>query len=208
MDSIENEIKRIKKKKSITFPAQKKKVNNPGDYVNKLIVRLLISVIIFFGIIIVRNVNKPFKNYLENVVLEENLAFTSIKNVYNRYFGNILPFEKILKDEQPVFNEKLQYSSIENYKDGFALTVGENYAIPVISSGVVVFIGEKEGLGNTVIIQGSDEIDYWYSNVDNLSYTLYDYVNAGSLLATSKTDKIYLTFKKGSEYLDFDEVMA
>lgn len=66
----------------------------------------------------------------------------------------------------------------------------------IIFFGLIVFIGEKEGLGNTLIIQGIDETDYWYSNIENSNFSLYDYVSKGELLGITKTNKLYLTFQK------------
>ncbi len=140
-------------------------------------------------------------------MLKDNMSFSKIANVYDRYFGNIVPFEDLMKNDTTVFNEKMTYENIANYKEGYELTVKENYLVPTINSGIVVFIGEKEGFGNTIIIQGIDEIDYWYSNIDNSTVALYDYVEKGEYLGTSKGNKLYLTFKKGTEYLNYDEVL-
>ena len=72
-----------------------------------------------------------------------------------------------------------------------------------LNSGIVVYIGQKEKLGNTVIIQGTDGIDYWYSNIDNLSVNLYDYVEKDIVLGTSINEYIYLTILKDGEYLNY-----
>ena len=37
-------------------------------------------------------------------------------------------------------------------------------------------MGEKEGYGNTLIIQGADGVDIWYGNVNSTSLKLYDYI--------------------------------
>lgn len=211
MDAIEEEIKRIKAKRKRGYYNNNYKRNKDDSdsrkYVDFLITRVLVSVIIFFVAIILTNTTEFGSKFIKEKVLKEHMSFSNIANVYNKYFGNIVPFEDLVKDDQTVFQEELTYESIENYKDGFELTVKKNYLVPVINSGIVVFIGEKEGLGNTVIIQGVDEIDYWYSNVGNLSCSLYDYVSKGTYLGTAIDTKMYLTFKKGSEYLGFDEII-
>ena len=43
-----------------------------------------------------------------------------------------------------MFNEKLKYKEESLYKDGVKLTVNTNYLVPVMKSGIVVFMGEKE----------------------------------------------------------------
>lgn len=206
MDAIEEQKRRMKLRRGNNI-GKKKLVANNKDYVNLLITRVLFAVIIFFVMVILSNTTEFGANFVKNKVLGENMSFSTVANIYNKYFGSILPFEKIIKDDQTVFSEKLSYEGISNYKDGYELKVKRNYLVPVINSGIVVFIGEKEGYGNTVIIQGIDEVDYWYSNVTNLSCSLYDYVSKGDYLGTADGEKIYLTFKKGSEYLEYDEIL-
>ena len=68
-----------------------------------------------------------------------------------------------------------------------------------------MFIGEKEIYGNTIIIQGMDGIDYWYSNVENVSVKLYDYIESSNIIATSKDKTLYVLFMKNGEVLNFEE---
>ena len=101
-----------------------------------------------------------------------------------------------------VFSEKIQYSELEGYNGGAKLVVEDNYLIPVIESGIVVYMGEKENYGYTVIIQQNDGVDCWYSNV-NSGVTLYDYVEKGTLLGDAKGNNIYLYFQKNGEFVDY-----
>ncbi|MCI8498816.1 MAG: M23 family metallopeptidase [Bacilli bacterium] len=208
MDTFEEEKRRIKKRReNYTNIKKDNQKNESKKYVTLLITRILIAIILFFGLIIFANTTKIGNKFVKEIMLKDNMSFSKIANVYDRYFGNIVPFEDLMKNDTTVFNEKMTYENIANYKEGYELTVKENYLVPTINSGIVVFIGEKEGFGNTIIIQGIDEIDYWYSNIDNSTVALYDYVEKGEYLGTSKGNKLYLTFKKGTEYLDYDEVL-
>ena len=69
----------------------------------------------------------------------------------------------------------------------------------------MVFIGEKEEYGNTIIIQGMDEIDYWYSNVENINVKLYDYVESDNIIANTKNNTLYVLFMKNGEVLNYEE---
>ncbi len=208
MDTFEEEKRRIKKRReNYTNIKKDNQKNESKKYVTLLITRILIAIILFFGLIIFANTTKIGNKFVKEIMLKDNMSFSKIANVYDRYFGNIVPFEDLMKNDTTVFNEKMTYENIANYKEGYELTVKENYLVPTINSGIVVFIGEKEGFGNTIIIQGIDEIDYWYSNIDNSTVALYDYVEKGEYLGTSKGNKLYLTFKKGTEYLNYDEVL-
>jgi len=207
MDEVTLQKKRLKEKRhsklNTNLPFKKTEIKK---YINGLISRLLISVIVFFSCIIFINSNKQNRDLFNTQVLSNNISFTKITNWYNKYFGDVLPIKGFGKDTETVFNEKIIYSEIENYKDGFALKVEENYLLSSVSEGIVVFIGNKENYGNTVIVQGENEVDYWYGNVDNLSINLYDYINKGDLIGTTNGDTLYLVLQKDGEYLDYDEV--
>ena len=71
---------------------------------------------------------------------------------------------------------------------------------------MVVFIGNKEGYGNTVIIEDLDGIYNWYGNIDNTSLKLYDYVDNGTLVG-EVNNTLYLVFSKGDKYLNYEEYL-
>ena len=50
---------------------------------------------------------------------------------------------------------------------GYKLTVSNNYLVPVIKSGVVVFIGTKKDYGNVVTIEAEDNTTITYGNIKN-----------------------------------------
>ena len=142
-----------------------------------------------------------FKNWFNSNVLEKNISFSSIKSVYSKYFGSILPFDDIVKTET-VFNEKLNYSQLNIYEDGIVLTVDNNYLIPIQYSGVVVFVGEKEKYGNTVIVE-SEDVTIWYGNVNINNIKLYDNLEKGKYLGETLDNKLYMVFKKEGKIVDY-----
>ena len=118
----------------------------------------------------------------------------------------LCPFQNIFEDKK-VFNEKLKYKSISKYNKGVKLTLSDNYAIPIIKGGIVIFSGEKEGLGKTIIIQQSDGIDVWYSNLANTTMKLYDYVEDNAVVGEAKNNELYLIFQKDGVEIDSSEVL-
>lgn len=182
-----------------------KNFDKANKYVSLLITRLLISLIIFLGIISLSNVNNKFRKTFNKEVLTKNISFSKVKKVYNKYLGDIIPLKET--NEEMVFNEKITFNKKEKIDNHYKLTVSNNYIVPIINSGLVVYVGEKEKLGNTVIIQGIDNIDYWYSNVTNLNVKLYDYVSKGSILGNAKNKTLYLTFIKDGKTKEYEEVV-
>ena len=86
------------------------------------------------------------------------------------------------------------------------LVVSNNYTVPVIESGIVVFIGDKEDYGKVIIIQQINGIDLLYGNIDNTSYKLYDYVKKGDILGISN-NYLYLVYKKDGKVLDYEKYL-
>ena len=171
--------------------------------IRSFINRLLIVTIIFLSCLILIKSNNSFKNILIKYVYEDSFKFTKLKAIYEKYFGKILSIDKVAPKEEAVFNEKLEYTKANVYNDGAVLTVSDNYMVPTLESGIVVFIGEKEGYGSTVIIEQVDGIDVWYSNIKANNIKMYDYIEKGSLIGEVKGKKLYIVFQKDGAFLDY-----
>ena len=173
--------------------------------VRNFITRVLITVIIFLvGMILVKS-NSDFKNIILDEVYDNNFKFSKIKDFYQKYFGNILSIDQLMVEEQPVFKEKLSYEKADTYLDGVKLKVSDHYMVPVLESGIVIFMGEKEDYGNTVVIEQIDGVDVYYSNISTEGIQLYDYVEKGSLLGEAQDKNLYLIFQKDGEYLNYKD---
>lgn len=188
-------------------------VNNQGklkkqehpNYISNLFTRTLLSVILILICAIFTNLSDAnlltFKNYFFN----ETLAFNQINNLYTKYFGNIIP-ENVSPTIPVSLNDK-NYKTIEKEGDAFNVSLtGNTYNF--LESGVVVFLGEKEGLGKTMIIQGIDGVDIWYSNLSNLNATMYDYVEKNSLVGEFNDQKAVLTFMENGEYISYEKYIT
>ncbi len=167
-----------------------------------LLKTMLVIIITLIGLIAVKH-DQNIKIAIIKNVYEKSFKFTKTKELYNKYFGSIIPIEKIISEEKPVFNEKLTYSAHNAYKDGVALTVDSNYLVPALESGVVIFIGEKTDYGQTIIVEQTNGISVFYSNINFVDMKLYDYIEKGSLIGEAKDEKIYLVFSKEGKYLDY-----
>ena len=84
------------------------------------------------------------------------------------------------------------------------MTVGDNYLVPTLDEGMVVFIGEKENYGNTIIIENLEGINFWYANINNTSLKLYDYVEKGTFVGEVNKN-LYMVFSKDGNYLNYEE---
>ena len=195
---MDNEISKYLSKKNKNN--EKKKKSFFVSFLNKT---LFCFILVMTCLIIMKN-NKDFKNFISKNVFHDNLSFAYLNNLYNKYFGSILPSYKT-EDTTPVFNEKLSYTSINKYFDGYKLEVSNAYLVPIIESGIVVYNGNMENYGNVVIIEGIDGVDIWYGNINNINVKLYDYVNKGDFLGETIDNNLYLVFEKDKDYLKFED---
>ena len=182
-----------------------KKDNNFGKCVKNFFVKTLIVLLLFVSLAICCKRSEFLKEKITDYLYSDDISFTKIKNIYYKYLGGILPIKKEVNTEK-VFNEKLKYSSSSVYLDGVKLEVTSNYLVPSLREGMVVFIGNKEGYGNTVIIEDLDGIYNWYGNIDNTSLKLYDYVDKETLVG-EVNNTLYLVFSKGDKYLNYEEYL-
>ena len=91
-------------------------------------------------------------------------------------------------------------------RDG-KIIVTTNYLVPVLESGIVVYIGKKEHYGNVIIIQGMDGVDISYSNMLSTSVKLYDYIEKGDLLGEVDGNKLYLVYSEDGKVLNYEEYL-
>lgn len=210
MSEIDQIIRKnkLKRERYVDGEASSKTEELPKNmkYIKGLISRTLIAIIFVLGSIIFTNISDKNKELYQKYVLEDSLEFTKINELYQSLFGSVDITNKD-NDAEVVFGN-INYTNIEPFKNGAKLTVGMNEVVNVITSGIVVFIGEKDDLGNTIIIQGNDGVDIWYSNITDTDIKVYDYLESGNILGTSNSDDIYITISKDGEFMSYEEYMA
>lgn len=174
-------------------------------YLSNLLSKFLLSIIFLMVSIILIKSNSNIKNFYQEDILTKQINFTKFNDFYTKYFGNILPDYTVPSiPTQMASNTEFDYNNGTPYLNGTKLETTENYPVPIITSGIIVFLGEKDSLGPTCIVQGIDGIDIWYSHIDTSSLNLYDYVTEGKILAPTESNYFYLTIDSNGKYLTYD----
>lgn len=191
------------------YKNKRNKKNNKDSkkYVSNLVTRTLLTVILVFGVLIMVNFDKDLKSKIEKYLFTTNHSFSSINSIYNKYFADLT---SKTKDSVAVFNEKEkteEKESVTKYKDGVRKKVDKGENIKLLNSGIVVFVGEKEGYGNTIIVQQSNGTDAWYGHMNKVNVKLYDYVEKDKSLGTAD-DYVYLVFQKDGKYIDYETIKS
>ena len=169
-------------------------------FINKFLITGLLTVIC----LICLKKNVFFNQLFYNHVISDNFDFAYFNSLYGEYFGSSIPFSNFFNESKMVFKQELVYDGFSDYNDGVSLNVGSGYLVPVLDTGLVVFIGEKEGYGNTVIVEQSDGVDVWYSNLSRVNVSLYEYVFNDNCIGECDNN-LYVVFKKDGNVLDYRE---
>ncbi len=182
----------------------------PKSIISKYITKILLSLILFLAsIIFIKSNTKNLLLYKE-YILTDSFSFNKANKIYLKYLSKVWPVNNKEKsaETKTVFKEQKFYTDITPYKNGFKLVINKPYNIPNITSGIVVFVGEKEPYGSSIIIQGVDGVDILYGNVSKKDIQLYDYVEKDTILGNTKNKTLYLEFSKEEAYLDYKEYLS
>lgn len=177
----------------------------------------LINICLFTAIIFVINLilcksNSDYKEFIYKNVYNHNLSFSKIDSVINKYLGDVVPsvntIPSLNNNVQEVFNEKLVYNSLEELDEGVKLNINMNGPITSFESGIVVFNGIKDNLGNTLILEQIDGNEAWYINIDTSGIDIYDYIEKGNIIGNCLTDNVTIYFKNKGEIVDYKKYIS
>jgi len=171
--------------------------------VSKYFTKILVSIIFLLVSIIYIKLGSDNKKNYENIFLKDSMSFSKFNDWYQKYFGEIIPIPNVSKSTKMVFSEK-EDRKMDNYLNGKIIYLDENSNILALSSGIVVYIGDKQGYNNTIIIQGNDGVDIWYGNIESTSLNLYDYVKKDDIIGISK-ENMYLALMKDNNFISYEE---
>lgn len=184
---------------------KKDKTNNNNKYFKYSILRVLLSIILVISVLISFKLDESNKEFIKKYVFTENLKFTKINKWYQDNIGKIIPsgFNKATT----VFSSKeILLNKNEKYKDGIKIFTENDTLVSSICGGIVVYVGDKDDYGNSVIVQGNDGVDYLYGNLHNLNINLYDYIENDTLIGSTRDNYMYLVLFKDGKYIDYDEL--
>ena len=173
-------------------------------FFKKLVTKIMICIILFLAFMICIKKVDGFDKLIYEHVYNKSFSFAKINSLYTSLFGNLFP-QVDIQDDVLVSGESLVYKDVNTYKDGVILTVDDNYLVPFLKDGIVVFIGEKEGYGNVLIVEDEDNVDIWYCNITNSNINFDDYVKKGDIVGNVLDNKLIMVFKKDGEQLDYKE---
>ncbi|WLD92235.1 M23 family metallopeptidase [Alkalihalobacillus sp. AL-G] len=196
-----------------------------------LLFRLMASVCIFLIIgIVFKNPSPNLLPIKEQVIsaFQEEFKFAKVSGWYEETFGKPLAFfpsdnekgskadgeDNVQKYALPA-NTKVLQSFKDNGK-GILLETGTNTEVSSIKEGFVIYVGEKDQIGKTVVVQHFDGSDTWYGKLDEINgdIKLYNYIESGTVLGKvsseegSESGLFYFAIKNDGSFIDPLKVLS
>ena len=179
-------------KESKYYKRMKSKYRNRD---NSWISKMLLSIIVVLSCLIVTNFDSSIRNEFNSNVLEKNINFGTFKKIYNKFIGGVEEHDTLVVGLTNLLN-------YEEINGSYKVNVSED---EVLAPGIIVYIGDKDEYLNTVIVQGNDGVDIWYSNISLNEYSLYDYVSKNDILGSSLSDHYIISILKNGNKLKYEE---
>lgn len=151
-------------------------------------------------------------------VMTRDFNFAGVMALAERYVGEspaIFPtFVKKSSDAKPVWKDvdktpllaPLQGEIASPFLSdgkGVAISALKSREIKAMDKGWVTFIGQKEGLGQTIVIQHENQVQSWYSNLEQIQVAEKDWVQPGQILALAKEgEPMHFSILEKDQFID------
>lgn len=184
---------------NMTYEEYKNKKDSKANNLFKKILSKLFTIVIFTMIVItLSNMSPKFKSFIVDKVLNSTIDFSFVNKLSNKV-TNVF---KTSNNTLPVVKE--ENNRKERYKDGIKYIVNKGASVNIKDSGIVTYIGNKDGYNNTVIIQQSNGYYAWYGNIKE-EVKLYDYIESGSKIGETLTNEYYYVLLKDNKPVNLNE---
>lgn len=184
---------------NMTYEEYKNKKDSKANNIFKKILSKLFTIVIFTMIVItLSNMSPKFKSFIVDKVLNSTIDFSFVNKLSNKV-TNVF---KTSNNTLPVVKE--ENNRKEKYKDGIKYIVNKGASVNIKDSGIVTYIGNKDGYNNTVIIQQSNGYYAWYGNIKE-EVKLYDYIESGSKIGETLTNEYYYILLKDNKPVNLNE---
>lgn len=184
---------------NMTYEEYKNKKDSKANNIFKKILSKLFTIVMFTMIVItLSNMSPKFKSFIVDKVLNSTIDFSFVNKLSNKV-TNVF---KTSNNTLPVVKE--ENNRKERYKDGIKYIVNKGASVNIKDSGIVTYIGNKDGYNNTVIIQQSNGYYAWYGNIKE-EVKLYDYIESGSKIGETLTNEYYYILLKDNKPVNLNE---
>ncbi|MGA8941447.1 MAG: M23 family metallopeptidase [Thermoactinomyces sp.] len=162
---------------------------------NRFLYQWIMAMILFLATAVIfslpGNVALPLKNGIF-LVLTKEFRFAEMQNLYQKYVGGSPAFLPAFSGNA---NNREKWAvpvtgkislPFDEKRKGIVLITPESAEVVAAQEGWVQFAGNKEGLGNTIIIQHANGKETWYGWLEEISVKEKDWVKKGQRIGKVK----------------------
>ncbi|TKD70285.1 M23 family metallopeptidase [Pseudalkalibacillus hwajinpoensis] len=157
----------------------------------------------------------PIQGYVSDLMVQD-FQFATVKEWYEGKFGNPVALfptapESETAGEKPVYALPASGKVLEDFETtgkGIMVETVLSSEVEAINAGVVTYAGNKDGTGQTVVVQHTDGSESWYGMLDSIDVSLYDFVQTKDKLGSvtnsedGETGTFYFAIKKNEAFID------
>jgi stage IV sporulation protein FA len=195
--------------------------NTSGVY--SLLLRVVSSLLLVAGVYMVMKSEHPqfaSSKVFISEVMQREYNVKGVMNWYEQTVGNQPSFLPTIIRQKDLDGPK----KAEDYvvpvsggnvvstfgQDQQGIMVGTKTTLPieVVKEGRVVFVGQKEGLGHTVVIDHGHGEESWYGQLQNQQVQLYEWVQQGDVIGSTSVTAdngkgiFYFAIRKNSNFVN------
>lgn len=198
-------------------------------------IRIMLSIALFLIVAIVfkqPDERLDSARQFVNKAFEQEFQFAAVSKWYEDQFGTPLAlFPKpepnasddvdrsttVHSEEDyavPVTGQTQIVETFETNGQGVLVETKRDSVIESVKDGFVIFTGERENLGKTVIVQHHDDSESWYGHLEDIDVALYDYIESGEVIGKAADDQsgensmFYFALKQGDSFIDPIQVIS
>jgi stage IV sporulation protein FA len=191
--------------------------------VYSLLLRVVCSLLLIAGVYMVMKSDHPQFTSTQGFISDVMQREYNVKGVMNWYEETV--------GDQPSFlpaiirgNELDEPRRVEDYvvpvsggtvvsnfgQDRQGIMVGTTTTLPieVVKEGRVIYVGEKEGLGLTVVIDHGHGEESWYGQIQKHQVQLYEWVQQGDVIGSTSVSSVngkgifYFALRKNANFIN------
>jgi stage IV sporulation protein FA len=190
----------------------KTKTNRINRWKQRLLLQSTIAAFLFTLTVFVPRYSGSAEQFVQHVMTEP-LQFAAIQEWYQQTVSQMPAFLPTFQQDQAYSKQKWQTPArgkiVLPYNDkrkGIVLELTEKPEVAAAGEGWVTFVGTKEGLGQTVIIQHADGKETWYGFLAKTQVKEKDWVKRGQRLGEAderqKAHYLYFALKQNGKFID------
>ena len=191
-----------------------------------IIFRILASVCLVLCMAIIYRTSAPWTQTARTAlddVYQKEFQFASVSNWFEDTIGKPLAFlpKDTIKGNGPASDShfatpatgKIMQSFVKDGQ-GVLIKTSNSTSVDTIKEGVVIYAGEKETYGKTVIVQHPDKSESWYAHLQEVNVSLYEEIKKGAKIGkvspSDEPDKgqFYFALKANGKFIDPNEVIS